>query len=73
MSLKAYKSEPSNASGEVRESMQKTMDEIASQEDAHLVAAMARRAAEDAHWAWVMECAGCTDAEIRAAMKGDPN
>jgi hypothetical protein len=53
--------------------MQKTMDEIASQEDAHLVAAMARRAAEDAHWAWVMECAGCTDAEIRATMKGDPN
>ena len=47
--------------------------DLSTQEDASLVAAMAERAAEDAHWIWVMQCAGCTDAEIRAAMKGDFN
>jgi hypothetical protein len=44
---------------------------IADQQDAALVAAIAQRAVEDAHWIWVMQCAGCTDAEIRAAMKGE--
>jgi len=46
---------------------------IASQQEAALVARMAERAIEDEQWMWVMCCAGCTESEIRAAMKGRSN
>jgi hypothetical protein len=46
---------------------------IAQQADAVIVSRMAERAREDAEWLWVMLCAGCTEQECRAAMKGDPN
>jgi len=46
---------------------------IASQQEAALVARMAERAIEDEQWMWVMLCAGCTESEIRSAMKGESN
>ena len=46
---------------------------ISDQESAALVARMAERAREDAEWLEVMLCAGCTEQECRAAMKGEPN
>jgi hypothetical protein len=45
------------------------MPEIASQQDAALVAAMARQAAEDAEVVEMLVAAGCTLAEAAAAIK----
>ena len=46
------------------------MQVIASQEDAALVAAMARQAAEDAEVVEMCVAAGCTLAEAAAGLRG---
>jgi hypothetical protein len=47
--------------------------EMASQDDAALVVAMAESAQEDGECLEVMLLAGCTEAECRAALKGEVN